>query len=121
MKKNFLAQAESLLGHFKPIDIDCVHELMGKLYHGDTIINNEFSMPTTVDQIFKETTWNMPATKIKITFYGGPLSRGKWHKGTLLSYLLDCIAARIQTDGFTKTRMALGVGKRRMGGVIHAS
>lgn len=120
MKKNYLAQAESLLGHFKPIDVECVHELMGKLHHGDTIINDEFSTPTTADQIYKDAAWNLPATKIKVSFYGGPLGKGKWFRGTLLSYLLDCIASRIQMDGFNNTRIALGVRKRRIGGV-HAT
>jgi hypothetical protein len=118
MKKNFLAQAESLLGHFKPLDMECVHELIGKLQHGDTLINDEYSIPTTVDSIYAATAWNMPAERVKVSFYGGPVGHGKWYRGTLISYLLDCIASRIQIDGFTKTRMALGVRKRKLGGVI---
>jgi hypothetical protein len=121
MKKNYLAQAESLLGHFKPIDLDCVHELMGKLHHGDTPINDQSSIQTTADQICKDLPWNQMAYSVRISFYGGPLGKGRWYKGTLLSWLLDCVASRIAMDGFNATRMALGIRKRKMGGVIHAN
>jgi len=107
-KKNPLAQAESLLGHFEPVNVDCAYTLTYALGHHDT----EFLLLspnaiTTARQIYNGSAYSKLAKKIPIKFYGGPLGGGKWYTGTLHTFLIDCIAAKIQMEGFEKTRQIL--------------
>lgn len=113
-KNNFLAQAESLLGHFKPLDMSCVHDLMDKLCHLDTLIQDEFGCDTTVSHLCgRQIDSGADASRVRIKFYGGPLGHGRFFRGTLVTYLIDCVATKIQMEGFTRARILLGVRKRR--------
>jgi hypothetical protein len=112
MRKNYLAQAESLLGHFKPVNVDCAYTIAYALGQQDTkILLQDPLVSTTVRQIYAGTAYNMSAKNIKVQFYGGPVGRGKWFTGTLYSYLVDCIAAKIQMEGLHVTKAALRVGR----------
>jgi hypothetical protein len=110
--KNILQQAESLLGRFKPIDVDCVYSLSHSLGHNETLVklekNNQY---VSLHQIYTGTAFSIPANRIKVSFYGGPIGYGKWFDGTLYSFILNCIATKIQMEGFEVTRRLLRCGK----------
>ncbi len=52
------------------------------------------------------------ANSIRITFYGGPVGKGGWYKGTVWSFILDIIATGIQTQGYQKTLQRLRTGQQ---------
>ncbi len=109
--KNYLRQAESLLGHFKPLDLECAYTILFALDHQDTeIILKEHR--TTVRQIYAGTATGILAERIKFQFYGGPIGHGAWYAGTLYSFLVDCVAARIQLESFDKVRTLLRIKTR---------
>jgi hypothetical protein len=112
MKKNHLRQAESLLGHFAPVDLDCAYLIAYALGHQDTdvfLIGGEaYSIAVTnIRQIYAGTATGRPANRVRIRFYGGPVGRGKWYDGTVYSFIVDCVSAKIQMEGFEKVRQLL--------------
>ncbi len=115
MKKNHLSQAEALLGHFKPVDLDCAYTIAYALGHQDTdILLMTPNVRTTVRQVYAGTAPGTPADRISIQFYGGPIGRGAWYTGTVYSFIVDIIAAKIQMEGFEKVRQLLRI-KRQSG------
>lgn len=114
MKKNHLKQAEALLGHFKPVDLDCAYTIAYALGHQDTyiLLTHPVTTRTTVRQIYAGTAYGCPADKIRIRFYGGPVGHGQWYDGTVYSFILDCISAKIQMEGFERTRALLRVRRQ---------
>ncbi len=111
MSKNHLKQAESLVGHYKPINIDTAYTMLYSLGQHDTDVIMKTSQGTqfytTPRQIYSGTSYGSLAEKIKIIFYGGPVGHGKWYKGTLYSFVLDCVASKIQMEGFAEVRRLL--------------
>lgn len=108
MKKNHLKQAEALLGHFKPVDLECACTLAYALGHQDTdVILMTPNVRTTIRQLYAGMATGTPADRISIQFYGGPVGRGAWYTGTVYSFIVDIIAAKIQMEGFEKVRQLL--------------
>jgi hypothetical protein len=110
MKNSPLRQAESLLGHFKPIDIECAYTIAYALGQQDAdILLGDLDVSTTVRQIYAGTAGGMAADRVRVNFYGGPVGHGSWFKGSLYSFLVDCIAVKIQMEGFESTRKLLRI------------
>jgi hypothetical protein len=108
--KNPLHQAEAILGHLTPIDIDAAYMIAHALGHHETdILLLDRNSITNVKQIYSDTAPGIPASRFRIRFHGGPIGKGTWHSGTLYSFILDCIAVKIQMEGFEKVRELLRI------------
>jgi|WetSurMetagenome_2_1015567.scaffolds.fasta_scaffold02484_4 hypothetical protein len=108
MKKNPLHQAESLIGHYKPLSIEKAYEIAKAFGHEETeILLLERNAITTVRQIYVGTSPLILASSFRIRFRGGPIGSGTWYSGTVTSFVLDCLAVKIQIEGFETARRLL--------------
>lgn len=51
--------------------------------------------------------YNMMATDIELTFFGGPPTKGKWFNGTLLTFVLDHAAYQVAKGNCKKISEAI--------------
>lgn len=101
--KHPINAAKAILTPFLPMGIDCAYSLC-QLLNCETEVFLWQNKRTTMEQLVVHYSPSADLTKIHIKFYGGPIGRGSWHTGNILTFLLDHIANNVIMEGYLKTK-----------------
>jgi len=102
---NYLLQAEDVLEHTRVMNVDVAYEI-ARRFGQDSIVVRFNGQEKLFCHVCAGLAPDFRADMVLIEFYGGPVGRGSWHKGTLCSYIYDIVASKIQMEGL-KTAIRL--------------